>query len=47
MKIEDFETKFWEWFDSLDPKTKAKYFYFPLDLAKVYFENKIWKQLGK
>ena len=39
---EKFNNAFWDWFDSLPLDLRKKFWYYPADLAKVYFYNKIW-----
>ena len=38
----EFRKHFWEWFDSLPPKTRKTFHEYPLDMATLYFENKVW-----
>ncbi len=37
-----FDELFWEWFDSLSPKVKRTFHAYPADMARIYFENKVW-----
>lgn len=46
-KQQRFEKCFWEWFDALPPKTRATFHSYPADMAKIYFENKVWPELVK
>lgn len=42
-----FEKSFWEWFDALPPKTRDTFHNYPADMARLYFENKVWPELNK
>ncbi len=42
-----FEENFWNWFDALPPKTRATFHNYPPDMARLYFENKVWPELNK
>ena len=42
-----FEENFWNWFDALPPKTRATFHNYPADMARLYFENKVWPELIK
>lgn len=39
-KDEDFVRAFWDWFDSLNKDEKNRFWYYSLDMSKIYFYNK-------
>jgi hypothetical protein len=45
MNSKEFNAKFWEWFDETSIDTRKKFWYYPSDMAKLHFYNKIWKFL--
>ncbi len=42
MKTNNFRKAFWEWFDSISPSERKKFYEYPADMAELYFYNKIW-----
>jgi hypothetical protein len=38
-----FNLNFWKWFDDQPKEIKNKFNYYPSDIAKLYFYNKIWR----
>jgi hypothetical protein len=38
-----FNLNFWKWFDDQPKEIKDKFNYYPSDMAKLYFYNKVWK----
>lgn len=40
----EFKKAFWVWFDSVLTEDERKQFYnYPMDMAELYFYNKVWK----
>jgi len=37
---EEFKRAFWDWFDSLNKDEKNRFWYYSLDMSKIYFYNK-------
>lgn len=44
-KDEDFNREFWKWFDSLNKNEKNRFWYYQLDMSKLYFYNKHYVKL--
>jgi len=44
-KDKDFNQEFWEWFDSLNKSEKNRFWYYQLDMSKLYFYNKYYVKL--
>jgi len=44
LETEEFREAFWSWFDHQPLGFKQKYWYYPIDMAKVFFYNSIWKK---
>lgn len=44
-KIEDkqFKKEFWEWFDNIPEEERKKFQFFKVDMAEIFFYNKIYK----
>jgi hypothetical protein len=40
-ELEKLEREFWEWFDSLPLERKEKFWYWPDDMARIFF---IWQR---
>lgn len=38
-----FNIHFWEWFDSQPKEFRDKFNYYPSDMARIFYYNKIWK----
>jgi len=39
-----FRTAFWNWFDNLSVDEKKQFWYYPLDIAELYFYNAIYNK---
>jgi hypothetical protein len=44
-KDEDFKRAFWAWFDTLNKEEKHRFWYYQLDMAKIYFYNKHYAKI--
>lgn len=44
-KDEDFNREFWKWFDSLNKNEKNRFWYYQIDMSKLYFYNKYYVKL--
>jgi len=40
---ETFKSAFWDWFDNLSKTEKKKFWDFSVDMAMIYFYNKIYR----
>ncbi len=42
-KDKDFNRSFWIWFDNLDGNDKKRFWYYQLDMSKLFFYNKYYR----
>ena len=44
---ETFKSAFWDWFDNLSKTEKKKFWDFSVDMAMIYFYNKIYRHIKR